>query len=100
MPQPVLHTERLVMLPLADEHLDLEVDLDSDPEVLRYLWGRARSRDEVIGSHAERMSLGRKVDGLGYGLAPTIRPRGSEACRKAQKIERLTADFLGLSVRM
>lgn len=37
MSQPILRTDRLVMLPLAEEHLELEVELDSDPEVLRYL---------------------------------------------------------------
>ncbi len=57
------------MVPLADRHLELEVRLDADPEVLRYLWGRARSRPEVVASHAERMALGAKVDGLGYWMA-------------------------------
>ncbi|MBM2614584.1 GNAT family N-acetyltransferase [Actinoplanes sp. LDG1-06] len=69
MAQPILRTERLVMVPLADRHLELEVELDADPEVLRYLWGRARSREEVIASHAERMALSGKVDGLGYWMA-------------------------------
>ena len=67
--QPILRTERLVMLPLSDEHLDLEAQFDSDAEVLRYLWGRARSRDEVVASHAERMEFGRQVAGLGYWMA-------------------------------
>ncbi|MFF5076150.1 GNAT family N-acetyltransferase [Actinoplanes sp. NPDC000266] len=67
MAQPVLHTERLLMVPLDDRHLDLEVELDADPEVLRFLWGRARTRDEVVASHAERMALTR--DGLGYWMA-------------------------------
>lgn len=69
MRQPILHTERLRLEPLADEHLDLEVELDADPEVLRYLYGRARTRDEVIESHAQRMERGRRVDGLGYWMA-------------------------------
>jgi RimJ/RimL family protein N-acetyltransferase len=69
MPQPNLQTERLVLVPLDDSHLELEVELDSDPEVLRYLFGRARSRDEVVESHARRMGLGTKVDGLGYWIA-------------------------------
>ncbi|NGM13376.1 GNAT family N-acetyltransferase [Verrucosispora sp. WMMA2044] len=69
MPQPILRTDRLLLVPLADRHLDLEVELDSDPEVLRYLYGRARTRDEVIGSHANRMALADKVDGLGYWMA-------------------------------
>ena len=44
MPQPTLTTERITLLPLADEHLEWEVELDSDPEVMRYLIGRAASR--------------------------------------------------------
>ncbi|MFI5496780.1 GNAT family N-acetyltransferase [Actinoplanes sp. NPDC051859] len=69
MPQPVLRTDRLLLVPLADRHLDLEVDLDADPEVLRFLYGRARSRAEVAESHTERMALGRAADGLGYWIA-------------------------------
>ncbi|MFI6761743.1 GNAT family N-acetyltransferase [Micromonospora sp. NPDC050417] len=69
MPQPVLRTARLLLVPLADEHLDLEVQLDSDPEVLRFITGRARSRDEVIESHARRLDLAGRVDGLGYWMA-------------------------------
>jgi RimJ/RimL family protein N-acetyltransferase len=66
---PVLHTGRLRLVPLADRHLELEVELDSDPEVLRYISGRAHTRDEVVASHAVRMALGRRVPGLGYWIA-------------------------------
>lgn len=69
MVQPVLLTERLRLVPLADEHLEAEVSLDADPEVLRYLWGRARSRAEVEASHVERMAHARPVDGLGFWMA-------------------------------
>jgi RimJ/RimL family protein N-acetyltransferase len=69
MSQPILRTARLLLVPLADRHLELEVRLDSDPEVLRHISGRARSRDEVVGSHARRMALAEKVDGLGYWMA-------------------------------
>ena len=69
MVQPALRTERLALVPLADRHLELEVVLDSDPEVLRFLSGRARTRGEVIDSHAQRMALGGTVDGLGYWVA-------------------------------
>lgn len=44
------------MVPLDDRHLELEVELDADPEVMRYLSGRARTRKEVAASHAERMA--------------------------------------------
>lgn len=69
MAQPILCTDRLLLVPLADRHIELEVDLDSDPEVLRYISGRAHSAGEVAGDHAQRMDLARRVDGLGYWLA-------------------------------
>jgi RimJ/RimL family protein N-acetyltransferase len=69
MPQPILRSSRLLLIPLADRHLELEVELDSDPEVMRHLSGRGRSRDEVISSHERRMALATKVDGLGLWMA-------------------------------
>jgi RimJ/RimL family protein N-acetyltransferase len=69
VPQPILRTARLQLVPLTDEHLGREVELDSDPEVLHFLYGRARTPDEVTESHRERMKLGRQVDGLGYWIA-------------------------------
>ena len=69
MPAPILRTDRLLLVPLADRHLELEVELDSDPEVMRYIGGRARSREEVVASHARRMALAGRVDGLGFWMA-------------------------------
>ncbi|BCJ57577.1 GNAT family N-acetyltransferase [Micromonospora endophytica] len=69
MPQPILRTDRLLLVPLAERHLQWEIELDADPEVLRYISGRARSREEVIASHAQRLALAGKVEGLGYWLA-------------------------------
>jgi RimJ/RimL family protein N-acetyltransferase len=66
IPQQTLHTRRLTLLPLADEHLEWEVELDSDPEVMRYLTGRPSTRDEVEAQHARRLAATEKVDGLGY----------------------------------
>lgn len=65
MPQPLLRTARLDLVPLADEHLELEVELDSDAEVMRFLWGRARTREEVERNHHDRVVRGWVVDGLG-----------------------------------
>ena len=53
-------------MPLADGHLEWEVELDSDPDVMRYLSGRASTRNEVESSHARRMAAAKKVDGLGF----------------------------------
>ncbi len=66
MPQPTLHTARLTLVPLADEHIEWEIELDSDPEVMRYLSSRASSREAVETSHARRMAVAQKVDGLGF----------------------------------
>jgi RimJ/RimL family protein N-acetyltransferase len=64
--QPTLHTARLQLVPLADHHLELEVELDSDAEVMRYIIGRAQSRAEVEQAHRRRLAAARKVPGLGY----------------------------------
>ena len=53
-------------MPLADEHFHWEFELDSDPEVMRHLSGRACTRDEVEASHARRTAAVQKVDGLGF----------------------------------
>jgi RimJ/RimL family protein N-acetyltransferase len=64
--QPTLHTERLTLLPLSDEHLDVEAELDADPEVMRYLTGRAATRPEVERAHLLRLAAAREVPGLGF----------------------------------
>ena len=64
--QPTLHTTRLTLVPLAGEHLELEVELDSDAEVMRYLTGRAMSRAEVERAHRRRVAAAREVPGLGF----------------------------------
>jgi RimJ/RimL family protein N-acetyltransferase len=64
--QLTLTTDRLVLVPLSDEHLDLEVELDCDPEVMRYTAGRPHSRAEVEQSHRRRLAAAREVMGLGF----------------------------------
>ena len=66
MPQQTMQTERIILVPLADEHLEWEVELDSDPEVMRYLSGRASTREEIEAGHVRRMAAAQKVDGLGF----------------------------------
>ena len=66
MPQQTLHTQRITLVPLADEHVEWEVELDSDPEVMRHLSGRASTRAEVQAGHARRIGAAEKVDGLGF----------------------------------
>jgi RimJ/RimL family protein N-acetyltransferase len=59
-------------VPLADEHLHWEVELDSHPEVMRYLSGRASTREEVEAGHARRMAAARKMDGLGFWVGLVV----------------------------
>ena len=64
--QPTLVTRRLVLAPLADEHLDLEAELDADPDVMRYLTGRGLDRSEVEQAHRRRLAAAHEVPGLGF----------------------------------
>jgi RimJ/RimL family protein N-acetyltransferase len=66
VPQPTLHTERIALVPLAEEHLEHEVGLDADPEVLRYLFAGARPRAEVEQAHRRRLAAALPVPGLGF----------------------------------
>lgn len=84
MSQPVLVTERMLLVPLADRHLPSEHDLGADAEVLRFICGRAQSPAEIERQHGEWMGLGRRVDGLGYwvafaGCSGSARPRNEDA---------------------
>ena len=48
MPRPHLRTARLELEPLTRDHLEDLVELDGDPEVMRFLTGRPSTRDEVV----------------------------------------------------
>jgi RimJ/RimL family protein N-acetyltransferase len=66
MARLTLHTARLSLVPLADEHLQFEIELDSDPEVMRYISGRALSPAEVEQAHRRRLAAAADVPGLGF----------------------------------
>ena len=66
MEQAALRTERILLEPLVEKHLEYEVALDCDPEVMRYLAGRARTRGEVEQWHRRRLDAARRVPGLGF----------------------------------
>ena len=64
---PVLHGPRLRLEPVGEAHLPLLVELNSDPEVMRYQLGRPATADETRAEWATR--LGPQSDvarGLGY----------------------------------
>ena len=64
--QATLQTDRIRLIPLGDEHLELEVELDSDPEVMRYLTGDGRTRAQVENAHGLRLATADPVAGLGF----------------------------------
>jgi RimJ/RimL family protein N-acetyltransferase len=65
--QATLATARIELVPLAEQHLEHEVELDADPEVMRYLGdGRPRGRAQVEEAHRRRLAVGALVPGLGF----------------------------------
>jgi RimJ/RimL family protein N-acetyltransferase len=65
--RPTLHTDRLTLVPVTDEHLPRMVELNGDPEVMGFLLGRPATPEETYDEWARR--LGRQTDegrGLGY----------------------------------
>ena len=65
--RPSLATERLRLEPLTHDHTELLVDLDSDAEVLRFVFGRALGREEVVTEHLpRRMRRDGPPRGIGY----------------------------------
>jgi RimJ/RimL family protein N-acetyltransferase len=69
-------TQRLRLEPLTAEHGELLAGLDSDPDVMRFITGRARSREEVLRDWLPLMVEEMGVEGLlGYwvGFGPADR---------------------------
>lgn len=66
------------MQPLDDSHVDLELALDTDAEVMRYVGGPATDAAAVRRSHERRIALAQRVDGLGFWMAFT-RPTSDAA---------------------
>ena len=65
MEQARLSTERLRLVPLADEHLEHEVELDADHEVMRYLAHGPSSREVTERAHRDRLEQARSMPGMG-----------------------------------
>lgn len=67
MSRPVLITPRLRLDPLTEAHIEQLVDLDADPEVLRFIFGRGLTRDEVEQEWlAKRLRPDADARGIGY----------------------------------
>lgn len=67
MTQATLRSARITLIPLSAEHLEHEIELDSDPEVMRYLGnGRERTHQQVEDYHHRRLAAADRVPGLGF----------------------------------
>ena len=65
--RPTLHTDRLRLEPIAENHLPMLVELNSDPEVMRFLTGRGATPEDTYAEWERRR--GAQTDderGLGY----------------------------------
>ena len=67
MSLPALHTERLRLDPVDDAHLPLLVELNADPEVMRFILGRAATPEETAAEWSQRCDhQSDPTRGLGY----------------------------------
>lgn len=65
--RPTLTTDRVRLDPLTVEHLEHLLSLDLDPEVMRYITGRALTREESIRDYLPRRTRDDADErGLGY----------------------------------
>ncbi|KAA8651140.1 hypothetical protein EYZ11_009420 [Aspergillus tanneri] len=100
---PILSTDRLELVAVTDEHLPFEIEMDTNPEVMRYIIGRPRTEDEVIKSHEKRLSLVTESPGRGFwvglldntpiGLWMLLPSQGLEQSREAELGYRLLPQF-------
>ena len=73
------HPVMQALVPLAAEHLRHEVELDSDPQVMRYSGsGRVCSPDEVATFHRRRLADADRVPGLGFWVGFLTDSGGAE----------------------
>lgn len=65
--RPTLVTPRIRLTPLRPEHLSLLVELDADPEVMRFILGRARTAEQAR-EHWAPVCADTAADRLGLGF--------------------------------
>ncbi|HEX5088494.1 MAG TPA: GNAT family N-acetyltransferase [Nocardioides sp.] len=76
--RPVLRTARLRLEPLRAEHAELLVELDSDPDVLEHIIGRALTREESLAALPLRMEQDADTRGLGLWVGFEATASGEE----------------------
>jgi RimJ/RimL family protein N-acetyltransferase len=74
-PEYPIETERLLLRPYREADIDVLHDIQSRPEVVRYLYWEPRTREQVELVIRESSD---QIDGEGGGLTLAIQPRGSD----------------------
>ena len=75
-PEYPIETERLLLRPYREADIDALHDIQSRPEVVRYLYWEPRTREQVETVIRESSD---QIDGEGGALTLAIQPRGSDA---------------------
>ena len=82
-PEYPIETERLLLRPYREADIDALHDIQSRPEVVRYLYWEPRTREQVetvIRESSDQIDgEGGALDGEGGALTLAIQPRGSDA---------------------
>lgn len=58
-------TERLKLVPLTEEYMPMQIELDTDPRVTRYLFAEPRTENEVRQNLAEQVRMHQDTPGYG-----------------------------------
>jgi RimJ/RimL family protein N-acetyltransferase len=74
-PEYPIETERLLLRPYREADIDVLHDIQSRPEVVRYLYWEPRTREQVERVMRESSA---QIEGEGNALELAIQPRGSE----------------------
>ena len=74
-PEYPIETERLLLRPYSEADIDVLHDIQSRPEVVRYLYWEPRTREQVEKVIRESSD---QIDGEGGALTLAIQPRGSD----------------------
>ncbi len=74
-PEYPIETERLLLRPYRGADIDVLHDIQSRPEVVRYLYWEPRTREQVERVMRESSA---QIEGEGNALELAIQPRGSE----------------------
>src|SRR5205085_4137734 len=73
-PEYPIETERLLLRPYREDDIDVLHDIQSHPEVVRYLYWEPRTREQVEKVIRESSD---QIDGEGGGLTLAIQPRAA-----------------------